>query len=148
MSSAISGYYEAEYLFWDIKRLNMYYRAKSDSLVLTWPLKKSIANSLKKIIERKTMKICNKIDRHTKLMSWVIKISGFSTRRLNQCRRCMDKTRYIYMVTFISVSYLKKKKKQLSVFLSRYFSIRWSNASVALACSQHEQCCSRMLLSL
>lgn len=50
MSSAMSGYYEPEYLFWDIKGLNMYYHAKSDGPVLTRCLKKSIANSLKKMI--------------------------------------------------------------------------------------------------
>lgn len=50
MSSAMSGYYEAEYLFWGIKGLIMYYQAKLDSPVLKRHLKKSIANSLKKMI--------------------------------------------------------------------------------------------------
>lgn len=50
MSSAMSGYYEPEYLSWDIKGLNMYYQAKSDSPFLTRHLKKAIANSLRKMI--------------------------------------------------------------------------------------------------
>lgn len=67
MSSAMSGSYEAEYLFWDIKALNVHFQTSMKSLVLTRHLKESIYNSMKKIIQKKTMEIWKKVDKHISL---------------------------------------------------------------------------------
>lgn len=60
MSSATSGYYEAEYLFWDVKALNVRFQNNLNSLVLTEHFKIPIANSLKQTVDKKTMEIRNK----------------------------------------------------------------------------------------